>query len=246
MAFMEQNNIFNRFDFISTNNGWTYSDPNNGQIANGAVISYMICPSSPLAPQLDPGGGYSITAPSYVGLSGAVNTPPTFFEPRTHQAAACCTNTWTGWMSFGGMLTPNEWHKIGDCTDGTTNVLMVGETSDGAFHLDPVNGPVKHDIRGGFPHGWAMGVASGGVGTGYGGDRSFNLTTVWYQPGTNNYDLPGVDENHGPNNPLLSAHPGGTCAMATDGSAKYMPNSIDLLTLYRLVTRDDGVSVTAP
>jgi prepilin-type N-terminal cleavage/methylation domain-containing protein len=246
MAFMENNNIFNRFDFVSVNNGWTYTVPNNGAIANGTLISYMICPSSTLTAQRDPGSGHLNTFPEYVGLSGAVNSPPTFFEPRTKQAATCCNKPNTGWMSFGGMLTPNEWHKIGDATDGTTNVLIVGETSEWAIHIDPTNGPVKTEIRGGYPHGWQMGVASGGVGTGYGGDRSFNLTTIWYQPGTISFDLPGVDDNHGPNNPLISGHPGGTCALATDGSAKYMPNSIDLLTLYRLVTRDDGVSVALP
>jgi prepilin-type N-terminal cleavage/methylation domain-containing protein len=251
MAFMEQTNIFGRFDFINTNNGWTWTDPNNGRIADGTMISYMLCPSSPLSPLGDPGtndGGrpLRITLPEYVGISGAVSQPPLFVEKRTQVAAACCTNVNTGWMSAGGMLTPNQWHKMGEATDGTSNLLIVGETSDFAWDLSTPGQPKQREVRGGYPHGWAMGVVSGGSGTTYGGDRAFNLTTIWYQPGTNNYNLPGVDDNHGPNNPLLSAHPGGTNVLATDGSARYMANNIEMLILLRLVTRDDGNSAAIP
>ena len=254
MAFMEQNNIFNRFDFVSPNNGWTWTDMNNGRIADKTIISYMICPSSPLRPQGDPGtnGGpaLSITLPEYVGLSGGVSMPPLFNESRTNKAATCCTNVNTGWMSSGGMLVPNQWIRMADATDGTSNVLIVGETSDMAWQLIGPGAPRQREIRGGYPHGWAMGVASGGTGAGYGGgggaERSFNLTTIWYQPGTNNYNLPGVDDNHGPNNPLISAHPAGTCALATDGSARFISNTIELITMLRLVTRDDGVSTAIP
>jgi len=252
MAFMEQVNIFSRFDFISPNNGWTYTDMNNGRIAQNAVIPYMLCPSSTLPPLGDPGtsdGGpaLQITLPQYAGISGAAPSPPVFFEARGRNGAACCTNVWTGWISAGGMLTPNEWHSLGDATDGTSNVLIVGETSDWAYDLStPAAGPVRHTVQPGYPHGWAMGVGSGGVGSGYWGERCFNITTIMYQPGTNNYNLPGVDENHGPNNPLLSAHSGITSVLLSDGSARSMSNNIDLVILLRVATRDDGTNASVP
>jgi prepilin-type N-terminal cleavage/methylation domain-containing protein len=251
MAFMEQVNIFSRFDFISPNNGWTYTDMNNGRIADGAVIPYMICPSSTYATLGDPGTSsgpaLQITLPQYAGISGAAPLPPLFFEQRGRNGAACCTNVWTGWISAGGMLTPNEWHSLGDASDGTSNVLLVGETSDWAWDLsNPAAGPTRRIIQPGYPHGWAMGVGSGGVGAGYGGERCFNITTIMYQPGTNNYNLPGVDDNHGPNNPLVSAHSGTTSVLLTDGSARSMSNSIDLVMLLRVATRDDGNNASVP
>ena len=253
MAFMENMPIYQRFDMISSNNGWTYTDMNNGRAADGQRISYMVCPSTPVTTQGDPGtnGGpaLSITLPTYAGIAGGAPNPPLFFEPRSRNGAACCTGskTWTGVFSWGGLLTANEWHNIKDATDGTTNVLMVGETSDWAWDLsNPATGPQQKYIIPGYPHGWMMGVGSGGVSVNYWGERQFNLTTILYQPGTNNYNLPGIDDNHGPNNPLISAHPGVTNVLAADGSARTMANSIDMVTLLRLATRDDGVTATMP
>ena len=254
MAFMEQVPIFQRFDFISSNNAWTYTDPNNAIISTGETISYMLCPSSPVPKVGDTGTPpgvptIQITLPTYAGICGGVSIPPLFYETRTRNGAACCTGgkTWTGTFSFGGMLLPNEWHSLGDATDGTSNVIVVGETSDWAWDLsNPSVGPQKQYIIPGYPHGWLMGVGSGGTGTGYWGERQFNLTTIMYQPGTNNYNLPGIDSNHGPNNPLISTHPGVTNVLAADGSARTMSNNIDLPTLMRIATRDDGNNAAIP
>jgi prepilin-type processing-associated H-X9-DG protein len=91
-----------------------------------------------------------------------------------------------------------------------------------------------------------MGVGSPYTVGSYWGERQFNLTTIMYQPGTNNYNLPGIDDNHGPNNPLLSAHSGTTNVLAADGSARSMSNNIDLVTLMRIATRDDGNNAAIP
>ncbi|HUY87415.1 MAG TPA: DUF1559 domain-containing protein [Pirellulales bacterium] len=249
MAFMEQVPIYQRFDMISNNNGWTYTDPNNGQIANGQYLKYMTCPSSPVPGQGDPGGGYSITLPHYAGICGGAPMPPLFYEARSRNGAACCTGgkTWTGFFSWGGLLTANEWHSMGDASDGSSNVLMVGETSDWAWDLsNPSAGPQRQYIIPGYPHSWMMGVGSPGTSGGYWGERMFNLTTIMYQPGTNDYSLPGVDNNHGPNNPLISAHPGVTNVLAADGSARTMANSINMVTLLRIATRDDGTNAAIP
>jgi prepilin-type processing-associated H-X9-DG protein len=49
-----------------------------------------------------------------------------------------------------------------------------------------------------------------------------------------------VGDNHGPNNPLLSAHPGGINGALGDGSVRFIAKTLDMLTLRRLATRDDG------
>ncbi len=245
MAYMEEANIFQRFDMITGSNGWTYTDGNNGQISTGHLISYMVCPSSPLPKFNDTGtpSGYNtfqITMPSYAGLCGSTSAPPTFIESRV--GAGACGGT----VSWGGLLAPNETHTIAQATDGTSNILMVGESSDWAIDLSNPAAPVKMHVDPSWPHGWLMGIGNPYTTSSYWGDRTFNLTTILYQPGTNNYNLPGVCDNHGANNPLLSAHPGGSVCLSADGHASFLPNNVDMLVLRRIVTRDDGTNAAIP
>lgn len=90
-----------------------------------------------------------------------------------------------------------------------------------------------------------MGTDGGGRTTGWNGptSRKFNLTSVRYAPGTNNYNLPGVHNNHGPNNPLLSAHTGGVQVLFADGHVSFISNNINMPTLKYICTRDDGKTV---
>lgn len=69
--------------------------------------------------------------------------------------------------------------------------------------------------------------------------REFNLTTIRYAPNTRTYELPGIADNHGANNPLMSAHKGGVQCLLLDGHVAFISENINLLTLKRLATRDD-------
>ncbi|HEV7224802.1 MAG TPA: DUF1559 domain-containing protein [Pirellulales bacterium] len=242
MAFVEQQNIFSRFDMVSAQNGWAGTNVNNAQLGNKIIFSFMNCPSSVLSP-LSPaagetGGGVNHNNPHYVGIAGGAAAPPLFFETRQ-------ANVQSGVLAAGGMLVANKSIGLKDATDGTSNVLMVGEISDWSIDLsNPAAGPVKRHIDGGWPHGWMMGAGGNGIEAGYCCDRAFNITTIMYQPGTNTYGLPGIVDNHGPNSPLISAHTGGTQALSADGHVTFLPNTVDLTVLRRLATRDDGVSVS--
>ena len=131
--------------------------------------------------------------------------------------------------------------RFADCTDGTSNTMILGETSDWAFDA---SGARRH-IDPSWPHGFAMGSGWNtqitNVSTGGPIERWFNLTSIRYPVGTRDYDLPGVGDNHGPNNPLLSAHPGGTQIALTDASARFLSETTDLETLKILADRDDHV-----
>ena len=75
-------------------------------------------------------------------------------------------------------------------------------------------------------------------------ERPFNLTTVRYAPTSpainNDANWPGVGDNYGSNNPLSSGHTGGVQVLLGDGSARFLSDNVDLLTLRRLSTRNDG------
>ncbi|MCA9035149.1 MAG: DUF1559 domain-containing protein [Planctomycetaceae bacterium] len=259
LPYFEQANLYSQLNFSGSHPGWTGAGGGttgnaNGQVVNGIVLTSLVCPSSPLDNIIqDTNGGARQTVPSYVGISGAVDedrtsnaTPTTntdnFVELRQIGGGTCCgTNSQNGYHSAGGILVWNECIGLNKVTDGTSNTIMLGETSD--WTVD-ANG-VKVDVRGGVPHGWLMGTDGNGRTTGWNGptNRKFNLTSVRYPPGTKNYDLPGVHQNHGPNNPLISAHTGGIQVVFADGHVSFLSNNINLPTLKYLATRDDGQTV---
>lgn len=212
------------------------------------MISTFRCPSSPL----DDFIGNDGMVASYSGIAGAVEATGRFVPQRQRLCCSCCghadgISSQLGMHSNNGLLTGGLNHalKFRDATDGTSNVMIIGETSD--WMIRP-NG-VKIG-RGSSNHGWAMGAGHNhritGVETGDGNwdGRWFNLTTVRYPIGTRTYTLPGVNINQGPNNPLISAHPGGVHILLADGSVRFMSNSTNLETLKVLADRNTGVPIT--
>lgn len=234
-----QSSLYGRFDMLSNNNGFPSLCLANGKLADGVIVGTMLCPSSPLPDSLKT-GNFMHTRPSYVGISGATSEGG-FTEQRVN---VCCTPQVTGQISAGGFLVPNSGLKHRDLADGLSYVIAVGEASD--FAVD--NNGTKRSIDGGFPVGWMTGTSATGTPPNYNASLSFspacwNVTTIRYRPNDRRYMQPGVLENHGPNNPLLSAHRGGVNALVADGSVHYLSDSIDLRNLKRLATRDDGQTV---
>lgn len=236
LPYIDQANVFNQFDFNPPSPGWTHENVNNRNLLNGIVFNVLLCPSSPL-PELHDAGAAQITMAHYGGIMGAAPIPGLFNEVRQRNCCTCCGDD-QGIAAFGGMLVPNQVKRIRDCTDGSSNTLIMGESSNWCFdNGDPSQTRRRCDQS--YPHGFIMGTASGGVEAGYGGERPFNLMTIRYAPGTRNYSLPGIFENKGANNPLLSAHAGGTHGLLTDGGVRFVSNNINMVTLSRLATRDD-------
>ena len=115
---------------------------------------------------------------------------------------------------------------------------MVSEQSD--FARNAANQTVQITNN----HGWMMGTAGLSMTT---TQRRFNLTTVRYPPNAvkeiGGAVLPGVCNNDGANNGIFSAHTGGVHALLGDGSGRFINENIDLSTLKRLCTRNDGQAI---
>jgi prepilin-type N-terminal cleavage/methylation domain-containing protein len=262
LPFMERQAVFQSWDMINTNNGYVGGNGNVAALMNNVRMP-LVCPSSPVtllravtvAGPNPPGGNIVSTflMNHYVGISGAVSQPPQFAETRQRVCCSCCAGSGvnggvnSGVIAGGGMLVPNENISFAQATDGTSNVGIIGETSNWAWdNLATPGTPIRKFIIPGYAYGWPMGLASGGTlsAGNYGGERAFNLTTIMYQPGTDNYSLPGIDDDHGSNHPLLSAHTNGSVIGFVDGHVVYLSNNVDLIILKRLSTRDDGAAAT--
>lgn len=216
--------------------------PSGLNLLNMTIPAFK-CPSSPL-PDFQSGNN-AVQMASYVGISGAVEPSPGYTPQRQGVCCSCCTNGQNvlginqGFASWSGMLVPNQCIKIGECTDGTSNTMILGESSD--WTID-VNG-AKQNPAGSWQHGFAMGTGTTAVRTSVvttSTERFFNITSVRYPIGSRNYELAGVGTNHGSNNPMLSAHTGGIQAGFTDGSVRFLSNSTELATLKYMCDRDDG------
>ncbi|MEW4531363.1 DUF1559 domain-containing protein [Maioricimonas sp. JC845] len=264
LPYIDQAPLFNQLRFEGNHPGWTHDTGSisglsnsagylNGQAANRKVISVMICPSSPLPKTIDAGGGNHLVQPHYVGIGGASDGDG-FVNGSLHPQrtrTGCCGNTTNGLIAFGGVMMPNETKSIKDLTDGSSNQIAIGEASDLARDLN--GNPMS--IQG--VHGWLMGTPSTAVQPS--NVRMFNLTFVRYppnfvktwQPGdprlTNPADIlnqNGVGGNFGSNNGIYSAHTGGVHITVADGSVRFLSENIDMQTLRRLCTRDDGQPVS--
>jgi len=174
-----------------------------------------------------------------------------------------------GIMTSSGMMPPSKFQSMASCSDGTSNTIIVGEQSDWLRDTDPDN-PAKFHGDAGWDTNGTAGTGpkdGGGFLSGMSSwtviprveppDTSpapwdvecYNLTTVRYRPtwrviGTHPY--PGCSEDHGVNNPLQSAHPGGTSVAFVDGSVVWLSENIDLAVMLRVAIRDDGQNVKVP
>ena len=222
-----------RLDTTGPHAGWVVLHPQNGRLIDGVSIGPMFCPSSPL-PQFNSVGGFRVGMPSYVGNSGAAHDA-VFAEKRV---SPCCS-TKGGEISGGGILIPNAAVRRREIKDGASHTLIVGETSNYCFG----KGGVSYRVDGGFPNGWLTGTVVTGTPPAYSATSnlgSWNVTTTHHPINTRDYELMGISDNAGPNNPLLSAHPGGVEALLVDGSVQFLADQTEVLTLKQLATRDDG------
>jgi hypothetical protein len=120
-----------------------------------------------------------------------------------------------------------------------SHTIAIAECSD---YLTGSNG-LLYRVDGGFAHGWLSGTRETGIPPNYAPRTpkpTYNLTTIRYPLNERAYGKPGIHNNHGANNPLTSAHPGGLHALHVDGAVTFLSDGISIVELKRLATRDDG------
>ena len=217
----------------NTNNGWTgdggYGTGAGSNVAlNNALVPGYKCPSSTTsafyvgtADGISPGQ----TAPDvgmtmdYVGIGGAYSGTAPF--------NVGVDNTNYGWMGQNGLLLIGQASRMRDCTDGTSNTLMVGEDSGTIATVD-----CRKNLSGG----WSghRGPFTGG-GSGYGGG---GVVTTRYSPNPSTRPaFTGAGFNNGP---LTSMHEGGVHGLLADGGVRFVSENIDISMLLRLCAYADG------
>jgi prepilin-type N-terminal cleavage/methylation domain-containing protein/prepilin-type processing-associated H-X9-DG protein len=250
LPFMEQNDIYTRFNFTAPNAvpGLPVDFINagsNGSVASQARVTVFRCPSSSFGWSAANGGnGHQV--PQYFGIAGA----NTFGRFTSTDQLATNGNGW-GKTSNRGMI-PNCRRagvvsplgvELKMCTDGTSKTLLVGEISS---RISNAAGGAKQDRRPGSTVGWSQ---AGWGNTGHTSIGHMNSVTIRYPPNAAVEGQDGVGTNgwhiyqYG-NCPLASEHPGGVQVVFADGSTTFISDMIDLELLTLMAVRDDGFAIS--
>jgi len=237
LPYLEEENVFDRIDF--GDDGYCGSAPSNGQVVDGVVVSAYTCPSSPCPPLVPNWNSrFQMHAGTVVGIAGAIpdvggnRTDPESYAPTDRHA-------------WNGVLFAHSSVRIGHITDGTTNVVVVGETSDWGHH--PSNPSAKYDCRGMFPHGYMIGADRQKPDVPAPDPRVFTTTVIHTRPlgskfceGGRYANASSGGTNYDNNIPIQSAHPGGAHLLFCDGSVHFLTESIDFTLFKLLAIRDSG------
>ncbi|WP_417379811.1 DUF1559 domain-containing protein [Gimesia sp.] len=241
LPYMDQANFYNSLTQTPANgrgyntyNGWTGdggygTGTGSNEALNNVLVTPFKCPSSTTdaffagtANGISPGqdrGDLGMTM-DYVGIGGAYTAAAPFNTNAVD-------NTYYGAMGQNGMLQIGKSVLMRDCTDGTSNTIMVGEDSGVIAGVD-----YRKNLSGG----WSghRGVSTSG-GSGYGGG---GVVTIRYSP--NPKTKPAYTGAGFNNGPLTSFHVGGVHALLADGAVRFLSDNIDFNTLLALGAIQDG------
>lgn len=250
LPFMEQVSMASNLDYSQPFHPDT-GPTNDLWLSDGYLPSYMVCPSSPLP--LDnteiPGFSGRFAPPNhtrgmghYVGIAGAYFDG---LESVSNQVVFLSFQE-SGYNSCNGVLFANSDVRFGEITDGSSNVMLVGEQSD--YIVDASSGE-QVDYRSCLKFGSFMGANRADIPeatsswTQINNARSYNVTTVRH--GFNPPFAPGqgITERGGPNNPLTTAHRGTGNVVRCDGSTHTVSIQTSLDVLQLMAQRADGAVV---
>ena len=212
LAFLDQANAFNRYDFDRTN-----SDTYNIEVTGQQIPGYL-CPSSPMRRQV-PGPCDAGRAPGNYAVSiGTVKYDPyaTYYgtPPSNLDGAIVYTDSANGKTSFR------------DFTDGTSTTLLVGETAYNMPDYTFSSGACSGEARYSFTY-WS---------SPYPGSTA-SITSVDFNPhdiaGDGIYDTDWLYS-------FRSDHVGGVQFVFVDGSVHFVSENIDATLLNSLATRAGG------
>ncbi|MBI1248338.1 DUF1559 domain-containing protein [bacterium] len=213
LPMIEQANAFKLYDFTKGN-----SDPENQQVV-AQKLPFYLCPSSPLRREVPSCDSDANRAPgNYAASIGSVdfNQYWSFYGSTrpTLNGAIVYTDS-----------TPGR-TKFRDVIDGTSNTLLIGETAynlpDYQFSSGSCNGQSRYSFT-------------------YWSNPYPGSTTCTTQYGFNPHDVQG-DGIFDPNwtRTFRSDHVGGVQFTLTDGSVRFVSETIDASLLDSLATRNGG------
>ncbi len=215
LPFLEQTSLYNEFDFSTKFTSWHsptaaqyHGSTKNHTAAQRPAPSVYKCPSDPST------GGVSL-ALSYRGVQGGETSP----------TSRCAVDTNRRFFN-NGVLFVNSRTGFRDITDGSSNVLLIGESH---YNTTIANTSSTSIL------GWATASNASSVGPTSGtltaADRGINSAAT---------DPLQADPRNDQSHHFGSLHTGGAHFLMADGSVHFLSENMDLTTFRGLGIRDDG------
>jgi prepilin-type N-terminal cleavage/methylation domain-containing protein/prepilin-type processing-associated H-X9-DG protein len=233
LPFIEQDNLYRLFDTTTVNNTHTSANRNNPHGLR--KISAYLCPSCPLQEQafgapnntngttdlIPANTGQPAAIAHYYGVNGPRGT-----NPATGAAYGVGTTLHEGVpVATSGVLQRDGKITLSLITDGTSNTMMIAEMS----WVSPTFGTrYRTWVRGGDEY---AGVVTGRPSFVVSGRNVTNGINSIFQ---SNLIVPYNDM------PFGSMHSGGMNVGMSDGSVRFLRQSIDMVTYRALASRDGG------
>lgn len=243
LPFMEQSSVHDQLSFSASSHFMAGGAAGANALLGNLVLKRLMinayrCPSCSEDPFENFGSSNNSEGAlvvNYAGISGAARPVPGL-DPNF--GTKDCGH---GWGCNNGMLVPNEAFNLAACTDGTSNTMLLGEQSS---ILQPDAATAPRTISSNYYGGW------------YGSRHprptlDANCGDLW-QTGTTciryaiNLKIAaiGAERPYRSNTVLNSRHPGGVNVCLTDGSVRFVAETIDFENLKRMACRRDGMTVT--
>ncbi len=245
LPYSEGGTVYEAADF--GDDGWSGStNAQNKRLMDGTSVDMYDCPSSP-CPRFvgeDAWNRVRIHVGSMVAIAGAIDPPggDSRVDAISHEFVRNSQHSRHAW---NGVLFAHAKVSYAMITDGSTNVMMVGETSD--WGTNPANPGKEYDCRGMFPHGFWIGADRQTDDTPARDSRVFNTTVINARPlgtkqceGGRFSDPTSTGTNYDNQVPIQSAHPSGAHVLFADGSVQFLSESIDFGLFKLLAVRDSG------
>jgi prepilin-type N-terminal cleavage/methylation domain-containing protein/prepilin-type processing-associated H-X9-DG protein len=246
LPMLEQGTIFNQLNFNQSGSFWAHSGFPNNTILYSVRIPTFICPSSP----------YGATNPAHLELSDSTANPSLVSMVHDYVAIGgaypdplarteACTGAVMATSSIScssGMMVPFLAKRMRDCTDGTSNTMILAEQSGRVNNTERSANALGgwHGIANAASTAWNGGMPLSTVTGGY--YYPAGLTTVRYPP--NAYKMSGAPTpaatQYSANTVINSFHDGGIHILMTDGSVRFLADNISFDTLTSLSVRDDA------
>ena len=225
LPFLEQGNLYSTLHLIESGPG-NWDSGSENEKACGTKLEMFRCPS--MAGN-QPRNNSRITGRvpvSYRGVAGNdIYSDDASTLPKDAPKGARALEQ----VPLNGMLWGNSWLSMGDCSDGTSNTLLVGESYTDTYSKD---GQQMDYWQIGSPQtgGWVPG--------GKGGTE--------YSEGVGSAGPP-INSRFNPLAPGVimeiafgSYHPGGAQFVFTDGSVHFISQTVDMGTYHALGSRNRG------
>ena len=227
LPFIEQDALYKQYDALvqqyptstgANRRNWNHA---NMQPTYQSRVKTFECPSAPASRKAN-------SPTTFAAVDSYVNAATSDYQVMNNvEITGVCAYT-MGLIPFtitdgnrGGMLTNNDYTKITDCLDGTSNTLML---------VEDAGRPVVY-AKGKMVTGWTSGAPWAD------NEGQFSL---------HGFSADGLTQggpcgvNCSNRNEIYAFHPGGANVTMGDGSCRYLRESINVGTLAAMVTKANG------